>query len=137
MPGQESRDPMSAAADPQASPEWEAARADWRAQAEGEMRRIQIALNEAAPDQLAREVVYAPVHDVAGLAGVFEYVLLGKIARGLMEMLRTAPNPLDARTLAVSKAYLAAMTALHAKDVRGEAGAAGEAILARLASIQP
>jgi hypothetical protein len=128
---------LSAAADIQASPEWEAARQEWRAQADGELSRMQAAVLAAAPDQLAREVVYAPVHDIAGLAPVFDYMLLGKIARGLMEQLRQGPNPLDARMLAVCKAYLAAMSALHAKDVRGEAGPAGEAVLARLASIQP
>jgi len=128
---------MTAAADPQASPEWEQARAEWWKQAEGELARIQRAVNEAAPGALAREVVYAPIHDVAGLAGVFGYNLLGKIARSLMELLRRAPDPVDERMVQVCKAYLSTLIALHAKDVRGEGGPAGEAILAKLAAIRP
>ena len=37
----------------------------------------------------------------------------------------------------VCKAYLSTLVALHAKDVRGEGGPAGEAILAKLAAIRP
>ncbi|MBI1362029.1 MAG: hypothetical protein GC155_17270 [Alphaproteobacteria bacterium] len=128
---------MSASADPQATPEWEEARADWWKQAEGELARIQTAVNGSAPNSLARELVYAPIHDVAGLAGVFNYHLLGKVARSLMESLRRAPDPLDERMVQVCKAYLSTLVALHAKDVRGEGGPAGEAILAKLASIRP
>ncbi len=128
---------MSTSADPQVSPEWEAARADWWKQAEGELDRIQNAVNGSTPNSLSRELVYAPIHDVAGLAGVFDYHLLGKVARALMEMLRRAPDPLDDKMVEVCKAYLSTLVALHAKDVRGEGGPAGEAILAKLASIRP
>jgi hypothetical protein len=128
---------MSMNANPQVSPEWEQARADWYAQAAGEIARVQKLAAEAAPGELARETVYAPMHDVAGLAGALGYPLLGKIARGLTETLRKGANPLDERMLSVSRAYLAALAALHARDVRGEGGPAGEAILAKLAAIQP
>jgi hypothetical protein len=37
--------------------------------------------------------------------------------------------------LMVAKAHLAALVALHAKDVRGEGGPSGVAVLAKLASI--
>jgi hypothetical protein len=123
-------------AEPQLSPEWESARADWWKQAEGELSRIQKALNEAQPGAIDRHFVYAPMHDVAGLAGVLGYPLLGKIARGLTENLRRGADPLDEKMLNLSKAYLSTLVALHARDVRGEGGDAGEAILAKLAAIK-
>jgi hypothetical protein len=128
---------MSAAADPMASPEWESARADWYAMAAAEIARVSGDALSSSPDKLARESVYAPVHDIAGLAGVFGYTLIGKIARGLMEVFRHGQDPLDEKTLRLARAYMMALSALHAKDMRGEGGAAGEAILAKLASIQP
>lgn len=124
-------------AEPQLSPEWESARFDWYKQAEGELARVSKALAEAKPGTLDRQFVYAPMHDVAGLAGVLGYPLLGKIARGLTENLRRGPDPLDEKMLNLAKAYLTTLSALHAKDVRGEGGDAGEAILARLAAIKP
>ena len=77
------------------------------------------------------------MHDIAGLAGALGYPLLGKIARGLTEKLRGGPDMLGEDMLKLSRAYLVALAALHASDVRGEGGPAGEAILARLAAIQP
>jgi hypothetical protein len=127
---------MSAAADPTLSPEWEQARAEWWNQAAHDLARLQSNVNSAQPGELKLETVYVPMHDMAGLAGVLGYPLLGKIARGLIETLRRGADPLDARMLTTAKAYLAALVALHAKDVRGEGGASGEAILAKLASIQ-
>ena len=110
---------MTASADPTATPEWEAARAEWWQTAQGELARVQKIVNDAAPGTLTLETVYAPMHDMAGLAGVLGYPLLGKIARGLIETLRKGANPLDDRMLMVAKAHLAALVALHAKDVRG------------------
>lgn len=126
---------MSAAADPTLSPEWEQARLEWWTQAGADLNRLQSAIGGAQPGELKLETIYVPMHDMAGLAGVLGYPLLGKIARGLIETLRKGADPLDARMLMTAKAYLAALTALHAKDVRGEGGASGEAILAKLASI--
>jgi hypothetical protein len=128
---------MTSSVEQPVSPEWEQARADWWKQAEGELARIQKAVNETAPGALSRDLVYAPIHDVAGLAGVFDYHLVGKVARGLMDTLRRAADPLDARMVDVCKAYLSTLVALHAKDVRGEGGPAGETILAKLAAIRP
>jgi hypothetical protein len=126
---------MSASADPTESPEWEAARAEWWNQTRTELARLQEAVNGATPGSLMLETIYAPMHDMAGLAGVLGYPLLGKIARGLIETLRKGANPLDDKMLMVAKAHLAALTALHAKDVRGEGGPSGVAVLAKLASI--
>lgn len=126
---------MSASVDPTESPEWEAARSDWWEQAKGQLEALQKAVNGATPGSLALETIYAPMHDMAGLAGVLGYPLLGKIARGLIETLRKGANPLDDKMLMISKAHLAALVALHAKDVRGEGGPQGLAILAKLASI--
>jgi len=126
---------MSAAVDPTVSPEWEQARAEWWSQTKGELARLQDAVNGATPGSLKLETIYAPMHDMAGLAGVLGYPLLGKIARALIETLRKGANPLDDKMLMVAKAHLAALTALHAKDVRGEGGAAGVAVMAKLASI--
>ncbi len=126
---------MSANVDPTASPEWEAARAEWWQTTQGELARLQKSVNEAKAGTLALETVYGPMHDMAGLAGVLGYPLLGKVARGLIETLRRGANPLDDRMLMVAKAHLAALVALHAKDVRGEGGTAGVAVLAKLASI--
>ena len=126
---------MSASADPTQTPEWEAARAEWWQTAQGELGRLQKAVNEAQPGTLKLETIYAPMHDMAGLAGVLGYPLLGKIARALIETLRKGANPLDEKMLMVSKAHLAALVALHAKDVRGDGGQAGVAVLAKLASI--
>ncbi len=126
---------MSASPDPTDSPEWESARSEWWGQAKTELARLQDAVNSAAPLSLKLETIYAPMHDMAGLAGVLGYPLLGKIARSLIETLRKGANPLDDRMLMVAKAHLAALTALHAKDVRGEGGQAGVAVMAKLASI--
>ncbi len=126
---------MSAAIDPTESPEWEAARAEWWSQAKTQLAELQSAVNGAAPGTLKLETIYAPMHDMAGLAGVLGYPLLGKIARGLIETLRKGANPLDDKMLMVAKAHLAALVALHAKDVRGEGGPAGVAVLSKLASI--
>ncbi|HSS12454.1 MAG TPA: hypothetical protein VLL04_01085 [Rhizomicrobium sp.] len=126
---------MSASADPTQSPEWEAARADWWQQTKGQLEQLQKSVNDASPGSLKLETIYAPMHDMAGLAGVLGYPLLGKIARGLIETLRKGANPLDDRMLMVAKAHLAALVALHAKDVRGDGGQPGVAVLAKLASI--
>lgn len=126
---------MSASTDPMQSPEWEAARVEWYEQARTQLGGLQQSVNAATSGSLALETIYAPMHDMAGLAGVFGYDLLGKIARGLIETLRKGANPLDDRMLMVAKAHLAALVALHAKDVRGEGGPQGMAILAKLASI--
>lgn len=126
---------MSASTDPTMSPEWEQARAEWYGQTKTELQRLQDAVNGAVPGSLQLETIYAPMHDMAGLAGVLGYPLLGKIARALIETLRKGANPLDDKMLMVAKAHLAALVALHAKDVRGEGGPAGVAVLAKLASI--
>jgi Hpt domain len=126
---------MSASTDPTASPEWEAARTEWWQLAKTELEKLQQAVGEATPGSLMLETIYAPMHDMAGLAGVLGYPLLGRIARGLIETLRKGPNPLDDKMLLVAKAHLAALVALHAKDVRGEGGPSGLAVLAKLASI--
>ncbi len=128
---------MSAAVDTQESPEWAAARNDWREQADASLAGLQTALQTATPDSLDLETIYAPVHDLAGLAPVFEYHLLGSLARSLMEALRAGPNPLNEGMINACRAYVTAMSALHAKDVRGEVGAEGDAILAKLASVHP
>ena len=106
---------------------------EWWQQTKGELERLQQAVNGATPGSLKLETIYAPMHDMAGLAGVLGYPLLGKIARGLIETLRKGANPLDDRMLMVAKAHLAALVALHAKDVRGEGGPAGVAVMAKLA----
>ena len=85
---------MSASADPTESPEWEAARSEWWEQARGQLETLQKAVHGATPGSLALETIYAPMHDMAGLAGVLGYPLLGKIARGLIETLRKGANPL-------------------------------------------
>ena len=59
---------MSAAADPTASPEWESARAEWWGQTKTELARLQDAVNGATPGSLKLETIYAPMHDMAGLA---------------------------------------------------------------------
>ena len=127
---------MSASADPMQSPEWEAARRDWYEQARTQLDTLQHAANGATPGSLALETIYGPMHDMAGLAGVFGYDMLGKIARSLIETLRKGANPLDDRMLMVARAHLAALAALHARDVRGDGGPQGLAILAKLASLQ-
>ncbi|RYZ13491.1 MAG: hypothetical protein EON61_07040 [Alphaproteobacteria bacterium] len=126
---------MSVSTDPTASPEWEQARIEWYGQTKGDLQRLQEAVNAATPGSLPLDAIYAPMHDMAGLAGVLGYPLLGNIARGMIETLRKGANPLDDRMLMVAKAHLAALVALHAKDVRGEGGPAGVAVLAKLASI--
>jgi hypothetical protein len=117
------------------SPEWEAARKDWYDQARTQLDTLQQAVNTAVPGKLALETIYAPMHDMAGLAGVFGYDLLGKISRTLIETLRKGANPLDERMLMIARAHLATLGALHAKDLRGDGGPQGLAILAKLASI--
>ncbi|MEZ6029774.1 MAG: Hpt domain-containing protein [Hyphomonadaceae bacterium] len=126
---------MSAATDPTESPEWEAARMEWWQTAKVELERLQQTVTAATPGSLELQSIYAPMHDMAGLAGVLGYPLLGKIARSLIETLRKGANPLDDKMLMVAKAHLAALVALHAKDVRGDGGQAGVAVMAKLASI--
>ena len=127
---------MSASTDPMQSPEWEVARRDWYEQARTQLETLQQAVNSAVPGSLGLETIYGPMHDMAGLAGVFGYDMLGKISRSLIETLRKGANPLDDRMLMVAKAHLAALVALHARDMRGDGGPQGLAILAKLASIQ-
>ena len=79
---------MSASTDPMQSPEWEAARHDWYEQARTQLDTLQQAVNGATPGSLALETIYAPMHDMAGLAGVFGYDMLGRISRSLIETLR-------------------------------------------------
>jgi hypothetical protein len=117
------------------SPEWETARQEWYDQARTHLNSLQQAVNGAVPGSLALETIYGPMHDMAGLAGVFGYDMLGKISRSLIETLRKGANPLDERMLMIAKAHLAALVALHARDVRGDGGPQGLAILAKLASI--
>lgn len=126
---------MSASTDPMQSPEWEVARRDWYEQARTQLETLQQAVNSAVPGSLALESIYGPMHDMAGLAGVFGYDMLGRISRSLIETLRKGANPLDDRMLMVAKAHLAALVALHARDMRGDGGPQGLAILAKLASI--
>jgi hypothetical protein len=126
---------MSASTDPMQSPEWEAARHDWYEQSRTQLDTLQQAVNGATPGSLALETIYAPMHDMAGLAGVFGYDMLGRISRSLIETLRKGANPLDARMLMIAKAHLAALAALHARDVRGDGGPQGLTILTKLASI--
>ena len=126
---------MSASTDPMQSPEWEAARHDWYEQSRTQLDTLQQAVNGATPGSLALETIYAPMHDMAGLAGVFGYDMLGKISRSLIETLRKGANPLDARMLMIAKAHLVALAALHARDVRGDGGPQGLTILTKLASI--
>jgi hypothetical protein len=124
---------MSAALNIEESPEWAAARNDWRQQATDALNGLHIAVNGSeAP---SRETVYAPVHDIAGLAPVFEYHLLGRMARQLMDGLRGVADPLDERTVGICRTYITTMTALHGKDVRGEPDPSGEAMLTHLASL--
>ena len=67
---------MSASVDPTQSPEWEAARQDWYNMAKAQLDQLQQTVNAATPGSLALETIYAPMHDMAGLAGVFGYNLL-------------------------------------------------------------
>jgi len=126
---------MSASTDPMQSPEWETARREWYDQARTHLNSLQQAVNGAVPGSLALETIYGPMHDMAGLAGVFGYDMLGKISRSLIETLRKGANPLDEHMLMIARAHLTALVALHARDVRGDGGPQGLAILAKLASI--
>lgn len=128
---------MDAAHDQSEAPEWAEARRDWRAQADESLASLWTKVKDAEPGALAREDVYAPVHDLAGLAPVFEYHLVGNMARALMERLRLGPDRIDEAMLTVAKAYLTAIDAVHKRDVRGEPDADGEAMLAQLASVTP
>jgi hypothetical protein len=122
-------------AGPAANDPWEAARQQWRAQTGREIERVQAELAGAAPGRIARETIYAPMHDIAGLGGALGYPLIGQIARALTEKLRGLPDPLDAAGLALARAHVSALAALHVRDVRGEGGPAGAAVLERLAAI--
>lgn len=117
------------------SPEWAAARNDWRAQADASLAGLQQVISTAQPGLVERQQIYAPVHDIAGLAPVFEYHLLGRIARSLMEGLRNRPDPLDAATIEICRTFITTMSALHARNVRGNPNSTGEALLAKLASL--
>jgi hypothetical protein len=126
---------MSAMTDPTQSPEWEAARAEWWEGAKTQLAELQAKLAAARPGELQLETIYAPMHDMAGLAGVLGYPLRGKIARALIETLRKGANPLDDKMLMMARAHMAALVALHGRDLRGEGGPQGVAVLAKLASI--
>ena len=117
------------------APEWAEARRDWRAQADEAIAGVWEKARDAMPGDLAREDVYAPIHDLAGLAPVFEYHLVGSMARTLMERLHSGPEILDESMLLVVKTYLTAIDAVHKRDIRGEPDHEGEALLAKLATI--
>lgn len=117
------------------APEWAQARSDWRTQADEALASLWEKARDAQPGELASSDIYAPVHDLAGLAPVFEYHLVGQMARALMERLRCGPDTLDDEALLVAKTYLTAMDAVHKRDLRGQPDHEGEALLAKLASI--
>jgi hypothetical protein len=117
------------------SPEWASARQDWREQSGADLERLEAHLAGAAPGVLKLEAVYTPLHDMAGLAGVLGYPLMGRIARELIETLRRGADPLDANMLLLARAHIAALRALHEKNVPGDGGAAGSAVMAKLASL--
>lgn len=126
---------MNAAENQTEAPEWAEARRDWRKQADEALAGVWEKARDAMPDQLTRADIYAPIHDLAGLAPVFEYHLVGNMARALMDRLRTGPDSLDEQMLLVVKTYLTAIEAVHKRDVRGEPDQEGEALLAKLASV--
>lgn len=120
---------------PAEAPEWAEARRDWRAQADTSFADLWTKARDAQPGDLKREDIYAPVHDLAGLAPVFEYHLVGNMARALMERLRSGPDIIDETMLLVVKTYLTALEAIHKRDIRGEPDSEGEALLSKLASV--
>lgn len=126
---------MNASIDPTQADEWEQMRAEWWTLTKAQLADLQEAVRQASGGELRLATVYTPIHDLCGLAGVVGYPLLGKIARALIETLRKGPDPLDDRMLEVARSHLAALAALHARDVRGEGGAEGVAVLARLAAV--
>lgn len=128
--------PQKPSAPAEQADQWGIARADWRRHAQTELDRLHDLLAEALPGELARDTIYAPMHDIAGIAGVFGYTLIGQIARRLTERLREGPTPLDAAMLKTSRAYLATVMALHAADVTGDGGEQGAAILDKLSAIK-
>lgn len=117
------------------APEWAEARSDWRKQADDALASLWAKTRDAVPGGLTRDEVYAPIHDLAGLAPVFEYHLVGSMARALMERLRSGPETLDEPMLLVVKTYLTAIDAVHKRDIRGAPDHEGEALLAKLATI--
>ena len=121
--------------EPAEAPEWAEARRDWRAQADASLADLWEKARDAAAGDLKREDVYAPIHDLAGLAPVFQYNLVGNMARALMERLRGGPDVIDDQMLLVVKTYLTALDAVHKRDVRGEPDSEGSALLAKLASV--
>jgi hypothetical protein len=92
------------------------------------------------PARIRADAIDAPslfrfLHDLTALAPAFGYGLAGKIASHVVERLRGAEGPLTGEQRSAALAAQAALTYVLSKEIKGDGGAAGAAILAKLDQI--
>jgi hypothetical protein len=75
------------------------------------------------------------MHDLTSLAPTFGYGLAGRVASRVVERLRGSQGPLTDDQRAVALAGCAALSFVMSKEIKGDGGIAGQAILAKLDEI--
>jgi hypothetical protein len=108
----------------------------WLDQADNDLiKMVEILDNMAKPDgaidALAKQL-HNLAHDLKGQAGTFGFTLLSAVAANLCHFLRKGVASLD---LPVLRAHHAALKFVLSKRLEGDGGAAGKAILAKLAGL--
>lgn len=107
---------------------------DWIREALGECRRLQAAL-AAEGDAAAAERLYAIAHDVKGVSGGVGYALLTRIGDSLCRMMTRASRADTPEALKAIDAHLRAAELIVEKDITGNGGPHGEALIAELAAV--
>jgi hypothetical protein len=108
----------------------------WLTQADGDLVRMnEILDNMAKPDAeiaaLSKQL-HAIAHDLKGQAGTFGLALMSAVAANFCHFIRKHAASPD---LSVLRAHHAALKFVLSKRLEGDGGAAGKAILAKLAGL--
>lgn len=103
----------------------------------GELLKIDQAMAdlEAAPGDKAQfNTFFCLVHDLKGMAGTFDYVLLTAIGNDLCRFIEHA-RPLTLRHMKVVRLYVAALNKVAQKRISGDGGVRGARIMDTLHSM--
>ncbi len=111
----------------------------WLYQAKEDSDKIaaMIAAYEQAPGEHPQfpQEVYRLFHDMQGQAGLFGYALLATLGGRFCGYWRRVEGDLAARELPVVRAYLVALRFVLERNLVGNGGEAGQAILVKLDTV--